>query len=140
MSGVRVAEDERPARRVPAVSVKKRKSSGSWRVRAPWSVVRSGVPVPVNRIADHLARTISLQTWATDIHVWVHGWQTPPAQATKAAVKLLGRARELYEVNPDRYPDLKVDYRPWCVVVRRPSSSRSKLNGGTSASATARTR
>lgn len=89
-----------------------------------------GVPVPVSRVAGHLARTISLPTWATDIHVWVHGWQTPPAQATKAAEELLRRAVELYEANPAGYPGLKAGYRPWCVVVRWPSSSRSKLKGG----------
>jgi hypothetical protein len=105
------------------------------RLKAP-----NRVPVPVNRVADYLARTIPLPAWATDIHVWVHGWQTPPAQATKVAVELLRRARELYEANPDRYPGLKVGYRPWCVVVRWPSSSRSKLKGGMSASATARMR
>lgn len=95
------------------------------RLKAP-----NGLPVPVNRVTDHLARTIPLPSWATDIHVWVHGWQTPPAQATKAAVELLGRARELYAANPDRYPGLKTGYRPWCVVVRWPSSSRSKLKRG----------
>ncbi|GAQ58370.1 hypothetical protein [Streptomyces acidiscabies] len=90
-----------------------------------------GTPVPVNRVADHLATLLPLPTWATDIHVYVHGWQTPPAQATKAATQLLAQAVELYAKTPDRYPGLKADgYRPWCVVVRWPSSSLSKLKGG----------
>ncbi|MFF3837586.1 hypothetical protein [Streptomyces sp. NPDC001930] len=59
----------------------------------------------------------------TDIHLYVHGWQTPPTQATRTAVRLLEQAVELYESAPDRYPALKSGYRPWCVVVRWPSSS-----------------
>lgn len=82
-----------------------------------------GPAIPVTRVAEHLARRLALPDWATDIHVYVHGWQTPPVQATRTAVQLLEQALELYELAPDRYPALKSGYRPWCVVVRWPSSS-----------------
>ncbi|WP_326664389.1 hypothetical protein [Streptomyces sp. NBC_00385] len=83
----------------------------------------SDTPVPVDRAADHLARGLSIPDWATDIHVYVHGWQTKASRATSAAVQLLEQAVELYESAPDRYPALNSGYRPWCVVVRWPSSS-----------------
>lgn len=88
------------------------------RLRVPGS----GVPVSVDRVADHLARRVPLPDWATDIHVYVHGWRTPPSQATRTAVQLLEQAVGLYASAPDRYPGLKGGYRPWCVVVRWPSS------------------
>ncbi|MEU6350252.1 hypothetical protein ABZ896_13075 [Streptomyces sp. NPDC047072] len=81
-----------------------------------------GTPVPVNRVADHLARRLRIPSWATDVHVYVHGWRTPPRQATRTAVRLLEQATALHDAAPDRYPGLKSGYRPWCVVVRWPSS------------------
>ncbi|MFG2350750.1 hypothetical protein [Streptomyces phaeochromogenes] len=88
-----------------------------------------GPPVPVPRVAEHLAHRLAVPEWATDIHVYVHGWQTPPTQATRTAVRLLEQAVELYETAPDRYPALKSGYRPWCVVVRWQSSSRPGKKG-----------
>ena len=89
----------------------------------------SGQPIPVPRVAEHLARHLTVPASATDIHVWVHGWRTPPHQATRTAGRLLEQAVKLYEAAPDRYPGLKSGYRPWCVVVRWPSSSRPGLKG-----------
>ncbi|MCX5332349.1 MULTISPECIES: hypothetical protein [unclassified Streptomyces] len=90
-----------------------------------------GSLVPVPRVAEYLARRLAVPAWATDIHVYVHGWQTPPVQATRAAVQLLDMASKLYASAPDRYPGLKSGYRPWCVVVRWPSSSRPGMTGYT---------
>jgi hypothetical protein len=82
-----------------------------------------GPAVQVARVPEHLARRLVIPAGTTDIHVYVHGWQTPPAQATRTAIRLLEQAVKLYQSAPDRYPGLKSGYRPWCVVVRWPSSS-----------------
>ncbi|GGY05129.1 hypothetical protein [Streptomyces djakartensis] len=89
----------------------------------------SGAPVPAGRVAEHLSRRLAVPRWATDIHVYVHGWQTAPSSATRTAMRLLRQSVELYEAAPDRYPGLKEGYRPWCVVVRWPSSSLPTLKG-----------
>ncbi|MEU0196074.1 hypothetical protein ABZ250_40700 [Streptomyces afghaniensis] len=89
----------------------------------------SDVPVPAGRVAEHLARSLAVPRWATDIHVYVHGWQTAPSSATRTAMRLLRQSLDLYEAVPDRYPGLKEGYRPWCVVVRWPSSSLPTLKG-----------
>ncbi|MBC2905907.1 alpha/beta hydrolase [Streptomyces cupreus] len=89
----------------------------------------AATPVPVNRVADHLSRRLRIPSWATDVHVYVHGWQTPPDTATRTALRLLRQALDLYEAVPERYPGLKAGYRPWCVVVRWPSASKRTLGG-----------
>ncbi|MFF3871428.1 hypothetical protein [Streptomyces sp. NPDC001978] len=88
-----------------------------------------GVPVPVDRVADHLARRLRIPPWATDIHVYVHGWRTPRATAVRSATRLLAEAVELWTDRPEGYPALAGGYRPWSVVVRWPSSSRPTLGG-----------
>ncbi|MPY60779.1 hypothetical protein FNH08_27610 [Streptomyces spongiae] len=93
------------------------------------TVPGSGAAVPVDRVAEHLSRRLSIPEWATDIHVYVHGWQTSPRTATRTAMRLLQQALELREANPSRYPGLEKGYRPWCVVVRWPSSSLPTLRG-----------
>ncbi|CAM5456070.1 hypothetical protein GCM10010329_33360 [Streptomyces spiroverticillatus] len=94
------------------------------RLRTP-----AGVPVPVHQVADHLARHLRIPDWATDLHVYVHGWQTPPATAARCTTRLLGQAVDLWRAHPDRYPGLAKGYRPWSVVVRWPSSSLPTLGG-----------
>ncbi|MFE5795500.1 hypothetical protein ACFQ8C_23390 [Streptomyces sp. NPDC056503] len=94
------------------------------RLKAP-----GGASVPVGRVAEHLARRLVVPDGTTDIHVYVHGWQTAPSQATRTAVGLLEQAVDLYEAAPERYPALKGGYRPWSVVVRWPSSSLPGLKG-----------
>lgn len=94
------------------------------RLRTP-----EGVPVPVDRVADHLARRLRIPEWATDIHVYVHGWRTAPTSAVRSATKLLRQAVQLWTAHPDNYPGLAAGYRPWIVVVRWPSSSRPTLGG-----------
>ncbi|MCC9740266.1 hypothetical protein [Streptomyces sp. MNU89] len=89
----------------------------------------SDTPVPVDRVAEQLARRLRVPDRVTDIHVYVHGWRTPPARATRTAVQLLEQAVELYASAPDRYPALLSGYRPWCVVVRWPSSSLPGMKG-----------
>ncbi|MFE7896680.1 hypothetical protein ACFU3E_03880 [Streptomyces sp. NPDC057424] len=93
------------------------------------TVPGSDAHVPANRVAEHLARMVAVPRWATDIHVYVHGWQTAPSSATRTAMRLLRQSLDLYEGAPDRYPGLKAGYRPWCVVVRWPSSSLPTLRG-----------
>lgn len=89
----------------------------------------SRTPVPEARVADHLARYLRIPERATDVYVYVHGWQTGAAAADRAAGSLLGRAAELHRAAPAAYPGLARGYRPWCVVVRWPSSSVPSLSG-----------
>ncbi|MFJ2577900.1 hypothetical protein [Kitasatospora aureofaciens] len=86
-------------------------------------------PVPEARVADHLARHLRVPERATDIYVYVHGWQTGAAAADRAAGALLARAAELHRAAPAAYPGLTRGFRPWCVVVRWPSSSLPSLGG-----------
>ncbi|MFJ8622154.1 hypothetical protein ACIRD3_04845 [Kitasatospora sp. NPDC093550] len=112
---------------------------------APAPVVRSAVvdldedgrllvpgtrtPVPGARVADHLARHLPIPERATDLFVYVHGWQTGPAAAAAAAAALVGRAAALHRAAPNAYPGLTAGFRPWCVVVRWPSSSLPSPHG-----------
>ncbi|MFD9220371.1 hypothetical protein ACFWDI_10240 [Streptomyces sp. NPDC060064] len=89
-------------------------------------------PVPTARLTEHLARHLAIPPRASDIYVYVHGWQTAPGTAAKTAATLVQQARTLYEVHPERYQGLAADgrgYRPWCVAVRWPSSSLPTLAG-----------
>ncbi|MEU5623083.1 hypothetical protein [Streptomyces tendae] len=88
-----------------------------------------GAPVPAGRVAEHLAHRLAVPRRVTDIHVYVHGWQTAPSSATRTAMRLLRHSVDLYEAAPERYPGLAAGYRPWCVVVRWPSSSLPTLKG-----------
>lgn len=86
-------------------------------------------PVPESRVADHLARHLRIPEWATDLYVYVHGWQTSPAAADRSAAALVERAAALHRAAPAGYPGLATGFRPWCVVVRWPSSSLPTLPG-----------
>ncbi|MFE7559414.1 hypothetical protein [Kitasatospora sp. NPDC057500] len=87
-------------------------------------------PVPEARVAEHLARHLRVPERATDLYVYVHGWQTGAQAAGRAADALIGRAVELARTAPVAYPGLAArGYRPWCVVVRWPSSSLPSPGG-----------
>ncbi|GAB2873182.1 hypothetical protein [Streptomyces mayteni] len=95
------------------------------RLRAPGSAA----PVPPDRVAEHLARHLHVPERATDLYVYVHGWQTAADSAVRSATRLLGQARSLVTARPDMYPDLSGGYRPWCLVICWPSSSLPSLAG-----------
>ncbi|WP_380284017.1 hypothetical protein [Kitasatospora purpeofusca] len=81
-------------------------------------------PVPEGRVAEHLARHLQVPARATDLYVYVHGWQTGARAAVQTADALIARAVGLGRSAPTAYPGLAArGYRPWCVVVRWPSSS-----------------
>ncbi|GAA3503414.1 hypothetical protein GCM10019016_105240 [Streptomyces prasinosporus] len=85
---------------------------------------QSGDPVPDHRLRDHFAEHIAPPASATDLFVYVHGWQTTPASALRAAERLMGLAVHRLASAPDSYPALsEAGFDPWCVVVRWPSSS-----------------
>ncbi|WP_406436672.1 hypothetical protein OHB14_61675 [Streptomyces sp. NBC_01613] len=46
-------------------------------------------PVSADRLDDHFAKELAPPSWATDLLVYVHGWQTKPESATDAASQLL---------------------------------------------------
>ncbi|MFI7099433.1 hypothetical protein ACIBK8_08760 [Streptomyces sp. NPDC050161] len=84
----------------------------------------TGEPVPDHRLHTYFTERLAPPAWATDIVVYVHGWQTSPGSAHRAAERLLTLAHGNLTVAPDRYPALAAGgFNPWCVVVRWPSSS-----------------
>lgn len=83
-------------------------------------------PVPDNRLDDHFAEELAPPDWATDLLVYVHGWQTTPESALTAVRRLLALAAARYD--HIRYPNLK-PWRPWTVLVRWPSRSWPSLGG-----------
>lgn len=89
----------------------------------------SDAPVRPDRLAEHLARLLRIPDRATDIYVYVHGWQTEPGSAVRSAGRLLRQAKELAAARPEAYAGLSGGYRPWCVVVCWPSSSLPTLAG-----------
>ncbi|EXU62649.1 hypothetical protein Z951_40275 [Streptomyces sp. PRh5] len=89
----------------------------------------SSAPIPLDRLAEHLARELHIPERATDLYLYVHGWQTAPSSAIRSATWLLRQARDLAATRPDMYPGLSAGYRPWCVVVCWPSSSLPTPSG-----------
>ncbi|GAB2947166.1 hypothetical protein GCM10023080_002210 [Streptomyces pseudoechinosporeus] len=84
----------------------------------------TGEPVPDHRLRNHFTEYLAPPAWATDIFVYVHGWQTSPISAHRTAEQLLTLAHGNLSAAPDRYPTLAAEgFSPWCVVVRWPSSS-----------------
>ncbi|MFE2213739.1 hypothetical protein ACFW93_17485 [Streptomyces canus] len=83
-------------------------------------------PVPADRLDDHFAEELRPPEWATDLLVYVHGWQTSPESALGAVDRLLALAARRY--SPERYPGLK-PWRPWTVLIRWPSRSLPSLAG-----------
>lgn len=84
----------------------------------------TGVPVPEHRLRDYFMERLAPPVWATDILVYVHGWQTSPGSAHHTAERLLALVHGNLEAAPARYPALAAEgFSPWCVVVRWPSSS-----------------
>lgn len=97
------------------------------RLRTPGP--EGGVPVPADRVAEHLARELRVPEWATDIYVYVHGWRTTPRSARRTVSRLLGEARRRAAARPELYGGLAGGFRPWCVVVSWPSVSMPSLAG-----------
>ncbi|MFF4753375.1 hypothetical protein ACWD5R_42035 [Streptomyces sp. NPDC002514] len=83
-------------------------------------------PVPANRLDDHFTEALAPPAWATDLLVYVHGWQTSPRSALDAVRRLVALAADRHD--PERYPQLK-SWRPWTVLVRWPSRSLPSLGG-----------
>jgi hypothetical protein len=86
-------------------------------------------PIPGHRIPDHLARHLRVPEQATDLFLYVHGWQTTPDDAVTAAVTLVAAAIAHLETHPALYPRLEQDFRPWTVIVRWDSASPYSRNG-----------
>ncbi|MFD3614219.1 hypothetical protein ACFWWT_03000 [Streptomyces sp. NPDC058676] len=83
-------------------------------------------PVPAHRLDDHFAEELAPPRWATDLLVYVHGWQTSPDSALTAVHRLL--ALTAAQRDDTRYPRL-TPWRPWTVLVRWPSRSLPTLGG-----------
>lgn len=87
-----------------------------------------GRPVPSAKVPGHLTRSLRVPAWATDIYVYVHGWQTGPASALRRAQELFALTQAQKRAYPGHYPRLG-PFRPWGVVVCWPSSSLPSLSG-----------
>ncbi|MGW2291456.1 hypothetical protein [Streptomyces phaeochromogenes] len=88
-------------------------------------------PVPADRLDDHFAEELCPPDWATDLLVYVHGWQTGPESALRAVSRLLDLTTAQYRSDrghPTLYPGLR-PWRPWTVLVRWPSRSLPSLGG-----------
>ncbi|MEV8315092.1 hypothetical protein AB0Q95_13035 [Streptomyces sp. NPDC059900] len=84
----------------------------------------TGEPVPEHRLRTYFTERLAPPSWATDILVYVHGWQTSTGSARRAAERLLALVHSTRTAAPTRYPALAAQaFNPWCVVVRWPSSS-----------------
>ncbi|MFC9755938.1 hypothetical protein [Streptomyces sp. NPDC056921] len=84
----------------------------------------TGKPVPEAWLRHYFAERLAPPVWATDILVYVHGWQTSPDSAYRTAERLLSLVQDVFVTAPARYPTLAAQgFSPWCVVVRWPSSS-----------------
>ncbi|MFE9383994.1 hypothetical protein ACFYMO_12320 [Streptomyces sp. NPDC007025] len=84
----------------------------------------TGEPVPEPWLRDYFAERLAPPAWATDILVYVHGWQTSPNSAHRTAERLIALGHDNLSAAPARYPALAAEgFDPWCVVVRWPSSS-----------------
>ncbi|MEV0223635.1 hypothetical protein [Streptomyces sp. NPDC050704] len=85
-------------------------------------------PVPAGRLDDHFAEELAPPEWATDLLVYVHGWQTGPESALRTVHRLLDLTTAQYERHPALYRRLR-PWRPWTVLVRWPSRSLPSLGG-----------
>ncbi|MDX3054291.1 hypothetical protein PV394_03915 [Streptomyces sp. NE06-03E] len=83
----------------------------------------NGEPVPHHRLREHFAEHVAPPATATDLFVYVHGWQTSPQSALRTARRLMGLAAHRLATGREGYPALAAGFEPWCVVVRWPSSS-----------------
>ncbi|MHB9856603.1 hypothetical protein ACSYGO_46255 [Streptomyces krungchingensis] len=92
------------------------------------TTVQGPRPVPSNRLLDHFADELTPPGWASDLLVYVHGWQTSPDSALTAVHRLLDLAAHQYDRRPQMYPALQ-PWRPWIVLIRWPSRSLASLGG-----------
>ncbi|WP_330306954.1 MULTISPECIES: hypothetical protein [unclassified Streptomyces] len=92
------------------------------------TTTRGPRPVPADRLLDHFAEELAPPDWATDLLVYVHGWQTKPDSALSAVQRLLALATSQHERRRALYPEL-TPWRPWTVLVRWPSRSLPSLGG-----------
>lgn len=85
-------------------------------------------PVPADRLDDYFAEELAPPSRATDLLVYVHGWQTKPDAALTAARRLLALAGQRYGSSSSPYPRL-APWHPWLVLIRWPSRSLPSLRG-----------
>ncbi|CAM5264150.1 hypothetical protein GCM10010329_03630 [Streptomyces spiroverticillatus] len=85
-------------------------------------------PVPHPALPDFFAERLTPPPGATDLFVYVHGWQTSPESALRSALDLLGLLRKQYEEQRDLYGHLD-PFEPWVLLVRWPSASSPGLRG-----------
>ncbi|EPH39825.1 hypothetical protein ABT390_35780 [Streptomyces aurantiacus] len=99
---------------------------GGWPLRPTRSGPR---PVPAPGLLDHFAARLTPPPWATDIVVYVHGWQTSRTSSRQALGELLGLVERQFAGRRELYPRLGGGFAPWPVLVRWPSRSLPSLGG-----------
>jgi hypothetical protein len=85
-------------------------------------------PVPFPALGDFFAERLTPPPGATDLFVYVHGWQTSPRSAAESARRLLELLRERYARGRALYDRLG-PFEPWVLLVRWPSASGPGLRG-----------
>ncbi|MEU6356139.1 hypothetical protein ABZ896_43665 [Streptomyces sp. NPDC047072] len=81
-------------------------------------------PVPAHLLLAHFAEHLAIPAEATDVIVYVHGWNTSLRSAHTALTRLLALAHDQYAARSSLYPGLDGSTRefvPWPVLVRWPS-------------------
>ncbi|QNP70527.1 hypothetical protein IAG44_14475 [Streptomyces roseirectus] len=91
-----------------------------------WLVRPDGRPVPAARLGEYFAEHLVPPEGATDIVVYVHGWQTSAEAAQSAVRRLMGLVDGRIGACPQAYPR---GFTPWPVLVRWPSRSLPSLGG-----------
>jgi hypothetical protein len=80
-----------------------------------------GTVVPPSSTIECLAERLNLRD-ATDLFVFVHGWQNSPQRARAAAQRLFGGVSRTYADRPRAYPEL-AEFRPYYLSIQWPSES-----------------
>ncbi|MVO83449.1 hypothetical protein GPA10_01425 [Streptomyces sp. p1417] len=87
-------------------------------------------PVPAPGLAAHLAERLTPPPWATDIVVYVHGWQTSQTSALGALRTLLALVERRRSERPELYPRLTARPAPGAGVPGTGMRGRGVRDGG----------
>ena len=84
--------------------------------------------VPDAEVTKYLQARLRIPHDATDIFVWVHGWNNSRERAQNSAAQLFAAVDAQYAATPQQYRRLK-GFKPMYVAVRWPSESNPTARG-----------
>ncbi len=85
-------------------------------------LLHHGGPVAPRDVKDHLAMNLRVPAPATDVFVFVHGWQHDRQTAPEAARRLFSAIWKIWRRDAPRYPAL-AEFHPFFISVQWPSRS-----------------